>query len=114
VWLAEADGDPRIDLSLPEARELGSAMAGLGEWAVVARSRAVTRLPGGAERLRGEAVTPNYFAMLGIAPALGRGFLDTDYAADAPPAVLLSDALWRRAFGADPGVVGRSLPTEER
>src|SRR5690606_25712321 len=68
VWLAEADGDPRIDLSLPEARELGPAMAGLGEWAVVARSRAVARLPGGAERLRGEAVTPNYFAMLGIAP----------------------------------------------
>lgn len=114
VWLAAEDGDARTDLSLPEARDLAAGLAGLGEFAIVARSRAVARLPTGAERLRGEAVSPNYFELVGQSPALGRGFASSDFAVVAPAAVLISDALWRRAFAADPGVPGRTLVTEER
>jgi predicted permease len=114
VWVARDGGDARIDLSLPEARELSATMDALGSWAIAARSRAVARLPGGTERLRGEAVTPNYLGLLGIAPALGRGWGPDDFAAEAQPAALISDALWRRAFGANPAVLGRTLVTEER
>ena len=114
VWLAADDGDGRMDLSLPEAQELAVGLDGLGELAIVARSRTVARLPGGAERLRGEAVTSNYFDLVGKAPALGRAFTAGDFAADAPAAVLISDALWRRAFAADPAAVGLSVATEER
>ena len=48
--------------------------------------------------------TPGLFGVLGVRPALGRAF--TAEAADEPT-IVLSDALWRTQFGADPGVLGR-------
>ena len=55
-------------------------------------------------------MTPNLFALLGLRPVLGRDFREED-AADFgfEPVVLLSHRLFERRFGADPGVVGRSL-----
>jgi predicted permease len=48
--------------------------------------------------------------VLGVEPALGRNFLAEEDAAGAPAAVtILSDRLWREAFGADPGVVGTDV-----
>ncbi|HEY7515262.1 MAG TPA: ADOP family duplicated permease, partial [Vicinamibacteria bacterium] len=55
-------------------------------------------------------VSTNLFRMLGISPALGRGFAD-----DEPPGrLLLSDAFWRGHFAADPGVVGRGMALDGR
>ena len=48
--------------------------------------------------------TPGLFALLGVQPARGRVF--TAEAADEP-SIVLSDALWRSQFGADPAVIGR-------
>jgi putative ABC transport system permease protein len=62
--------------------------------------------PNGAERLRGMWVTPNFFEILGIRAARGRTFASADR---EPGAVVISDALWRRRFAADPGIVGQSL-----
>ena len=60
------------------------------------------------ERVNGYRVTPSYFHVLGARPALGRVFVDDDaHYVDSPNVVILSDGLWRRRFGADPGVVGR-------
>jgi hypothetical protein len=55
-----------------------------------------------SETLTGCRVISNLFPMLGIAPQLGRAFVPSDEAADAPRVVMISDAFWRRAFGADP------------
>jgi putative ABC transport system permease protein len=54
-------------------------------------------------------VSPNYFSMLGATPELGRLFGHQDFALGFAPVVVISDALWRRSYGADPGVLGRSL-----
>ena len=51
-------------------------------------------------------------ARLGRAPALGPGFRLDDERPGAAPAALLSDALWRQRFGADPAIVGRTLPLD--
>ncbi|MCY4508873.1 MAG: ABC transporter permease, partial [Acidobacteria bacterium] len=51
-------------------------------------------------------------ARLGRAPALGPGFHLDDERPGAAPAALLSDALWRQRFGADPAIVGRTLPLD--
>jgi predicted permease len=51
----------------------------------------------------------NFFEVIGVRPALGRGFIPADCAPDAPAAVVLADALWRSAFHADPSVVGQSV-----
>src|SRR3954451_2980232 len=47
--------------------------------------------------------------MLGATPELGRLFGHQDFALGFAPSVVISDALWRRSYGGDPGVLGRSL-----
>jgi hypothetical protein len=61
------------------------------------------------ERVAGFRVTPSYFHVLGIGPALGRVFSDDDARyTSSPNAVILSDGLWRR-FGADPSIIGQKV-----
>ncbi|MGH9408618.1 MAG: ABC transporter permease, partial [Vicinamibacterales bacterium] len=55
------------------------------------------------------AATANLFSVLDVQPGLGRAFVDADERANAAPVVILSDAFWRRAWGADPAVVGQRL-----
>jgi putative ABC transport system permease protein len=55
------------------------------------------------------AVTPNYLALLGVKPELGRWFDPADQTPGFTLDVLLSDGLWKQSFGADPRILGRSL-----
>jgi putative ABC transport system permease protein len=64
---------------------------------------------GKPERLVGAHVSANFFEVLGERPALGRSFLAEEDRPGAAHAVVLSDALWRRRFGADPAILGRPL-----
>jgi len=61
------------------------------------------------ERLRGVRSTTNLFSTLGVKPILGRTFVVTDAPPSATPVVVISEGLWRRRFGADPGIVGRQI-----
>ena len=61
------------------------------------------------EHVTGEIVSAQYFRMIGIAAQLGRVFVDQEDQAASAPVVLLSDTLWRGAFGGDPGVLGRAI-----
>jgi predicted permease len=58
----------------------------------------------------GDEVSGNYFDLLGVQPQAGRFFHAADeHGADSAPYVVLSDALWRSACHADPGVVGSTV-----
>jgi predicted permease len=70
---------------------------------------AVLNAGGAAERVQALDVTGDFFAVVGLRPALGRLLNDADTAADAPRAVVVSDVLWRRTFAADPAIVGKTL-----
>jgi hypothetical protein len=62
---------------------------------------------GVVREVSGYDVTANYFDVLGLKPELGRFFHASDeHGPDSAPLVVLSDALWRREFHADPDVVG--------
>jgi putative ABC transport system permease protein len=61
------------------------------------------------ERLELLVVTPNYFSLLGVAPERGRLFGSQDFALGFAEAAVISDDLWRRSYGADPDIIGRSL-----
>jgi len=61
------------------------------------------------ERLELLVVTPNYFSMLGVPPEKGRLFGPQDFALGFAESAVISDGLWRRAFGADPNIIGRSV-----
>jgi putative ABC transport system permease protein len=60
-------------------------------------------------RAVGVYVTPNFFDVLGVTPEAGRAFLEGEDAAGRERVVVLSDKLWRRAYGADAGLVGRDI-----
>jgi predicted permease len=67
---------------------------------------------GEPERLLAGNVSANLFATLGVAPALGRAFTPEEETAGGAPVVILSDRLWRRRFGSDQQVIGRSITLE--
>ena len=54
-------------------------------------------------------VTPNYLALIGVRPQLGRWFDPADQTPGFNLELVISDGLWKRAFGADPNILGRSL-----
>ncbi len=64
---------------------------------------------GEPERLAGARVTTNLFGALGLQPVLGRVFSGDDEGPDALPVAVVSTALWQRRFGADPGLIGRTI-----
>jgi putative ABC transport system permease protein len=64
---------------------------------------------GETERLNSGMISAGLFEMLGVTPALGRTFTPEEDKRGGPPVVILSDKLWRRRFGGDPQVIGRSI-----
>jgi putative ABC transport system permease protein len=62
-------------------------------------------------RVAAAVVTPLFFEVNGVRMALGRGFTDADGEPGAEPVLILSDGAWQRRFGADPGILGRRIPT---
>jgi putative ABC transport system permease protein len=61
------------------------------------------------QRVRMLRVSGNHFSMLGVRPSLGRDFLAAEDQPGAPRVALLSNGLWKRRFGADPAILGRSI-----
>ncbi|HEX9637983.1 MAG TPA: ABC transporter permease [Acidobacteriota bacterium] len=62
------------------------------------------------EQIFTEMVTANYFDVLGVRPVQGRFFLpDESETPGAHPLVVMSHGLWKRMFGSDPGMVGRTI-----
>ena len=62
-----------------------------------------------AERAEGARVSVNFFRVFGVQPQLGRTFAKDEETVGNDRVIVLSDAYWRRRFGADPTIVGRLL-----
>jgi predicted permease len=60
-------------------------------------------------RVRILIVAPNYFALLGVKPQLGRGFHPEDHSPGLILEAVISDGLWNRAFGGDPNILDKSV-----
>jgi putative ABC transport system permease protein len=61
-----------------------------------------------------QRVTADVFPMMGVKPALGEVISPANLERDGTRAVLLADALWRRRFGADAGIVGRMVRLDDQ
>ncbi|HJZ72390.1 MAG TPA: ABC transporter permease [Vicinamibacterales bacterium] len=98
-----------IGLSVPEFDDLRSR-AGIFDQ-VTATQGGPTNLTGGDRPQRFELleVSPNYFSMLGTSAHIGRVFGPGDEAPGFAEAAVISDSLWAREFGRDPGVLGRKI-----
>src|SRR5262245_6422812 len=64
---------------------------------------------GASEVITGVSVTPELLPALGIQPALGRYFLPEEAKPGGARLIILSDDLWRRRFGTDPGIIGQTI-----
>jgi predicted permease len=88
-------------------REDQAAYRSLGGWVELAYA---LRTPDGAsESVNGVAITPQLFRELAVQPVLGRALEDDDALLGVEPVVVLGESIWRRAFGADPGVLGSTV-----
>ncbi len=64
---------------------------------------------GDPERVDLSPVTANFFPLLGVRPALGRSFTAEEELPGGPRVAIMTHGLWRRRYGADPSVVGRTI-----
>ncbi len=109
TFVEDAGGAPAI-FSYPlyaELRDRNEVLSGLAAY----WQRPFSLSDGNqSERVTGQVVTGNYFDVLGVRPALGRFFLlEEDRTPGTHPVVVISHGLWRRRFGADPAVIGKTL-----
>ncbi len=88
-------------------RDLNSVFSGF----VTYRGTALHLTSGNAaERVAGTLVSGNYFTVLGVSAARGRTLLpEDDEARGAHPVAVISDGLWKRRFGSDPKIVGKTV-----
>src|SRR6476659_7055572 len=98
-----------IGFSVPEFDDLRSR-AGVFDQ-VTAIQDGPTNVTGGdrPQHLELLEVSANYFSMLGTSAHIGRVFGPGDEALGFAEAAVISDSLWARGFGRDPGVVGRKI-----
>ncbi|MFL6530557.1 MAG: ABC transporter permease, partial [Chthoniobacterales bacterium] len=64
---------------------------------------------GEATELNGVATDGDFFEVLGVKPMLGRGYSADESTVSAPNVVVLGHAIWQRAFGSNPGIVGQQV-----
>jgi putative ABC transport system permease protein len=95
-------------ISIPEFKDL--QRSGIFQYVVLQIFGSVN-LTGTSQpsRAQYEGVSPPYFAMLGVKPELGHTFDPQDQTPGFTLETVISDGLWKRAYGSDPHIVGRSL-----
>jgi putative ABC transport system permease protein len=97
-----------LRISVPEWKDLQHS--GIFRYVSPERSGSVN-LTGSAEpaRIQFKSVAPNYFALLDVKPELGRVFHTDDPTPGFNLEVVISDGLWKRDFGSDPHILGKTL-----
>ncbi len=110
-------GDPNhYDNTTPgdtaDIRRDAASLTGLASW-----TDGLANLVGSGgepERVNQFLVSPNFFEVIGVQPVLGRGFLPGEDQPGKDREVVLSDAVWRRRFGAAPDLVGRNIRLDDQ
>jgi len=106
-----------MQLSYPDYEYFRDHNRGFAEMAAFTgeTSGVVWNRAGEGEMLRAAMVSGNFFSLLGVRPALGRGFLpEEDRHGVEAPVIVLSHALWNQRLGADPAIIGKMLTLNGR
>jgi predicted permease len=110
IYSTLSDDFPYLTTSYPDylsIREQADAFSGVAAHAYV---RGILSTGGEPVVTTGETVTSDYFDVLGLRPALGRGFTAAENVAEGQHAVVvLSHGLWQRRFGGRPDIVGQAV-----
>jgi predicted permease len=116
VWETDRNtGTTREPASIPDYLDLqrdSGSFSSIG--GVIGGEVAFAPPQGEPARLAALIVSHGLLPMLGISPIAGRGFTAAEDTAHGPAVALISEALWTRSFGRDPGIVGSTIRLDER
>jgi len=103
---------PAAPADVADIRRVQTSLEEIASWELAV----TTVVDSGGEALRVESarVTPNFFQVMGVAPAQGRGFEAGEDQPGHDRVAILSDTLWRRHFAADPKVLGGAIRIDNR
>ena len=93
--------------TLEDWKSQNTVFAGISAYSFTSFNLAGSDTP---QRIPGMNVNANYFDVLGVKAQLGRGFLPGEDVAGHERVVVLGNDVWRRSFGADPGIVNQTIP----
>lgn len=108
-----ADGAPG-GISYPDFLDWQARSRAFERMAIYSSTDFALRGSDGVSKVRGVVASADLFTILGASVSLGRTFVAADYTSGAPMAVVLGDSLWRQRFGADPGLVGRTIELDHK
>lgn len=101
---------PRLmNYSPAELEEFSAAATAFSSITITNTSSLTYQFDSGIEPIGGATVSGRFFETLGTKARIGRAFSD-----ESEPVIVISDRFWRKAFGADPGVLGRSIRVVDR
>lgn len=96
-------------LSYPEVRDLSRELTQIDGLAAYTYQSFGLSTGDHAERVWGQLVTANFFAVLRVRPILGRTFLASEEPAGAGPVAIISESLWRRRFNGAATAIGQTI-----
>jgi len=115
VFVEPEGGAPRPGdrpyLSYPDFFDLRESATSFEKVEGAMVSRLIVVTSNGAERLRGESVSPGYFELFGLRPQRGRLFTRDEYLGQGERAMLISSRLWRAHFGGREELIGEAVET---
>ena len=110
VWIYAMRQGKFIQTSYPDYLDLSRQDTDFSGIIALSRHMAALNTAGEVELVKADLVSENYFSVLGISAERGRTFVaGEDWEGYKDPPVVISHGLWLRRFGADPGVVGRTV-----
>jgi predicted permease len=116
VWVTEHDArSNHCSVMMPEYAAWKQHSTAFERLAAYQRAFGANLLAPGqaAERVQADHVTPDFFAMLGVPPRIGRDFQPDEGEPGRNSVALISDSLWRSYFHAAPGVLGMSIRLDD-
>lgn len=110
VLVARTGAGRILPLSHPDFRDLATEQRSFASLAGTMMDSYALGLGTHGERVFGELVTGKYFSVLGVKAARGRTLQPSDDVTSGQhPVAVISDALWKRVFGSDPSIVGKTI-----
>ncbi len=107
---AYARGHADMGLAYEDFVDIRNRMTAFeGVWSHSDRTIVITATQAEPERLLGNEISEGAFQHLGLEPLHGRTFTPADHVFGAPHVAVLGHGVWRRRFGGDPHVVGRTV-----
>ncbi len=115
VWIKAQRQGQSHEISYLDYQDICRQSTAFSGIAAVSGHGAMLNMGGETELVRADWVSENHFSFLGLNAALGRTFVaGEDWSQYKTPPVVISTGLWKRRFGADPGIIGKTVILNNR